>query len=376
MLFTVPIFYSQLSIGSPDMRSQQWDCYTVLSAILLAVVIEDLFVSMFMLLSVFHLLFFSNPFSQTHLFQTIVNGFVFHVFSTYEIKGYKLALLALLCLNIAVACVQFLGGDVYTWMTWAPNGMLGLPAYLGIVSNIVTPVVCLFSPWFFILGVIGVFWSKSMFCVAAFVVSTLMMTFQRWKRNLLVLVAVICLAVAFQPLVSKDHISQSSRRFPVWKMVLSKAFRNPFFGCGMGSFDQQLIFELSKGTLSGEKRIYFQAKNVPENKEFIIKKFKEVDRQLGKGVTIERWDNIHSVYIDLFYQYGFLGLFLLIGFIYRLASDFIDKRLWLDKECMALMSSFVAILIVSAVHFPLSVAKMSVLTVAVVGVLYRKITCR
>ena len=372
MLFTVPIFYSQLQIGSPNMRNQQWDCYAVFGVLLLSMLIRSIWVSSFLLLSLGHFFFFQNPFSETHLFQTVISSFVFYVFSTYEIKSYKLCLFSLLLINMVMAVTQHFQADVYTWMTWSENGMLGLPASLGMLSALVAPVICLMNPFYALLGVLGVFWSKSTFCVLALVVSMCFMTFQRWKKHAVFLMFVPLVFVCFYPLMTKDHINQSSRRFPVWKMVVSKAFRSPFFGWGMGSFDQMLFIEARKGFPEGEKRIYFQAKNVPENQDAIKKRFEQIDNQLGKGYTIERWDSPHSHYIDVFYGYGFIGMFLLIGFISELFSRLKSKDIWLDKECIALYASFVALLIVSSVHFPMSVAKLSVICCALVGMLDRK----
>ncbi len=399
MLFTTPIFYSQLTIGSPDMRHQQWDCYAVFAILLLVMMIRNVWVSSFLLLSLGHFFFFHNPFSETHLFQTVVSALTFYVFSTYEIKNYKLALMALFLVNLGMAVVQHFGLDVYTWMTWSENGMLGLPAYLGILSAMATPILCTIHPVFFFLGLLGIFWSKSTFCVLAFSVA---MAFYDWSvgRKRAFLVFVLCL-LAIIPLARQDnHVKESSRRFPVWKMVASKAFRNPFLGWGMGSFDQQLIMETNK---NGDRR-YFQAKEVPENYPFILQKLEDISRAYGlnsfatltgihdkdmqraiknevqslknNGVQMERWSSPHSHYLDVFFEYGFLGLFLLIGFIYRTLSCLGSRKTWLGKEELALYASFLALLVVSAVHFPLSVAKLNVVCMALVGILERKTEVR
>lgn len=390
MLFTVPIFYSQLTMGSPQMRHQQWDCYAVFTVLVMAMMIRNIFVSSFLLLSLAHFFFFQNPFSETHLFQTVVSSLVFYVFSTYEIKNYKETLLGLFILNISMATVQHLGLDVYTWMTWSENGMLGLPAYLGIFSALVTPLVCTISPWFLVLGIIGVFWSKSMFCVLALSVSMFFYGLRFWDKRVLLLLVSLGLLVI--PLALQDnHVQQSSRRLPVWKMVASKAFRNPFFGWGMGSFDQQMVLEFNdKG-----KRQWFQAKEVPENYEAISAKLYDIQAQTGeiqvpyghdkdsinqqlshirsRGIEIYRWDSPHSHYLDVFFGYGFIGMFLLIGFIREKLSMIYSTFLCLDKECIALGCSFIALLIVSLVHFPLSVAKLNVICVALIGALDRKL---
>lgn len=411
MLFAVPIFYSQLQPGSPPLREQQWTCLLFFATLLLAFIIENVWVSLFVLLSLGHALFFRNQFSDGQMTVTAIVAFIYHVFSTYRVRWYRETFLVLLIINLILAGFQHFNADVFTWMNWRENGMMATSANLGMLSALIAAPLATLNPWFALLSLLGVWWSESVACKLALAVA---MGFYGYhvNRRLTKYVALIMLCVApLSVFVArdwyKDHLHQSSRRFHVWKMAASKAFRNPFFGYGMGSLKENVFWEFRDD--AGKRVKWMQFKDVPENYPDVLTELEALAKSRGlnpfssligkdpnpvrgvnnelmslknNGLTQYRWDSLHNHYLEVFFEFGFCGLFILFGFIFDKFKDFNRFMLQFGElnieeiEMVALMASFLVVLIISFVHFPLAIARLSIIVLALTGMLEERTKIR
>lgn len=374
-LFTVPLFYDAMRTGNLAPRDQQWMCYAVFGVLVLAALIRNIWVSLFLLLSLAHSFFMPNEFSESQLYMVGVCALVYYAFQTINARHYKTALIAFTFVNALITFTRLMKPEILIYFKEIPNGMLGTAA-------LITPVIATISPLFWPLGAIMVILGKSLIPVLAFLAAGgfVMWHFKRklfyWVMPLLV----IAMLAGVHLNRDKGHMHESMRRTHVWQMVISKTLLSPWMGIGMGSMKQQRIMEYHK---EGKPREYVQFKLCPENKAAVDESIKK-----HQDYTIYIWDNPHSEYLYVFFEYGILGLIIVSGFIWSMFSRFrrwraaldIQNQRWksnidcaLDGEVIGLMAAFIALLIFSSGHFPFYLARMNCIAVALVAMLDRRL---
>lgn len=135
-------------------------------------------------------------------------------------------------------------------------------------------------------------------------------------------------------------------RLPLWRLAMIDARQHPIIGWGLDSFrsvhqNKQFTYNMGPIMLSGNK------------------------------VKTGLWDNPHNLYISIAYEFGFIGLLIMGGYIRQLCIWF--KNATKDNETLALFGFIIALLVVSMGQFPLFLARMAIFIIPVFALFELKV---
>jgi O-antigen ligase len=309
----------------------------------------------------------------------------------------------MLAFNICIAGLQFLHIPWLSQQMLQPDGMLALPSFLGMVFAMTAPVIMTIHPALVIVSLIGILISKSAFTALAagagilFFVRGAYPNFWKKARWLLIIIPVLLV-----PVVKRGVSGQEmSRRLHVWPMVASKAFHNMFTGVGAGNAQETMFLEF-QDEKSGGAHTYFQVDVKPENERVLKDKILEIahkanidttrlenvhfkhpagafvlireviDELRGRRLGGFLWSHSHNEYLQIFLQFGLLGLILMGGYLWDMCSRYRQTMLK-SRETIALMGSLIAIMILGCAHFELYMAKTGCLIIVLMALLDKKL---
>lgn len=251
-----------------------------------------------------------------------------------------------------------------------PSGFFGLPAFLGNYIGAVLPI-CMSLTWALVPFVlVGLFFSKSSFSIVAALVGFMFLMFfkgRKWFIASLVISSLLCGVY----IVKYDMPSgQFERRIKAWGQIENKAWDKQFFGHGLGSLKDNLLIEIkpTDNFFFGNDMDVLKKTLVVEtykndkidlsryiNNEFEKHSITQIDHEMERhGMGLEIWSEAHNEYLQLFFELGLIGLFLILGFIYDLLRRAFKYG---SKDTAPLVASFLAILVISFGHFPFHLAR-------------------
>jgi len=396
-----PIFFLSDNLNPLEvLRNQRIAFFLVASLLIIATCHANKFIGAFLLLSVAHLFMFpSVDYFEVKMKFLICGALVYHfVHQNYRGEKYKYVLLAVTALTVFIGSLQFFLKDIFFYAKMETPGMMILPSYMGQFCAIVAPVIAMIHPVLLIIPILGLALSKSIVSIVAFCVSMLFFFYFKSRSLFIVLLALVILTLPF--LAKKDFDSgQWHRRLTVWKMVSSKAFRSPFVGYGIGNYGQSLFMEWNYAGKDGKNVFrWFQANLKDENVAVINAKIREIaeeggfdtsrldvhntllhkmDEMRGKGLNSYIWDHPHNEYLLIWYEYGILGLLIVLCFIGDIFRRFFVLTSLIyqefDTSLYPLMASFVAVLLLSTVHFTLHLPITIPVAIVLIAILDKKL---
>jgi len=374
-----PIFFLSDNLNALDiLRNQRIMFFFVSCLLIIAACHANKFIGAFLMLSVaHHFMFPSLEYFNTKMTFLLCGSLVYHfVKKDYKGENYKYVLLAVTTATVVIATLQYFGKDIFFYAEMETPGLMILPGYMGQFCAIVAPVIATVHPAFLIIPIIGLALSKSIVSIGAFCVA---MLFMAWFKSRRLFVCLVILAILTMPFIAKRDYDSGEwfRRIQVWKMVSSRAARSPFIGKGIGNYKKTLFMEWHYRDVSR----WFSVELKPENIAPLYQKIREIaeeggfdttrldvhdtllhrmDELRGKGLGSYVWDHPHCEYLLVYYEYGLLGFLILLCFIADIFRRFVyqDVPTWRfgdnkDKQEIALMASFISILILCTVHFTL-----------------------
>lgn len=384
-IILLPTFY----IVGMDERSAQLQFFQFSVIALLAVMHVNKWFGALLGWCLFQFLFFKDaPIFSGALNNLFLAALAYHIIVLYsehkEIKKYFKAFYILLGINILLCLRQYYQADPVFMMAEQDHqkvfteypGFFGLPAFLGNFTAAVLPLAFSLTPLLLPFCLVALYFSKSTFSVLAALCGGLFYLWFKHRRCFWAFLIIGGLSCGVYVLKYDLPTGQFGRRIEVWKMVERFSFQKQFVGHGIGSFQSQSIFETSPSgklavinSLDDFKAFLSEAalsnktpELLPEISAFKgsvypleVKEFKK--KLQGKGMDFERWQNVHNDFLEAFFETGFIGLFLIFGFIFDFFKRFIEfgKK---DSFAVALMGSLVAIIIVSIGHFPFHMARL------------------
>ena len=380
-LILCPIFY----VFGEDLRSVQASFFQVSIIILVGLMHVNKYLGLFLVWCGFQAVFMtqSDPFTVTNLFfGLIAYQFIVKCSNVSEFKKYFYVFLGILALNI-LWCVRqkfnidpiFSIADYDKQQKFSDvSGFFGLPAFLGNYASPLMPLALITGYWGVPFVLAALFFSKSSFSVISCFGGVLF--FLWFRKRLFFWIALLVLGAASLAYVVKYDLptGEFPRRLKVWKLIEREAFKEPFFGHGAGSFKKNVFVEAMPS-----HEIY-KAENFEMLKRFLVveavKKEKkplatyinttlnpgnqnEVRKEMQKeGMDYSIWDHAHNEYLQIFYDSGILGILILLFYFKDLYKRFLDYGRK-NTAALALMSAVVAILLVSAGHFPSELARLA-----------------
>jgi hypothetical protein len=218
-----------------------------------------------------------------------------------------------------------------------PFGFMGNP---GITSGLIVmciPLLATRSPKSFWLSLALLF--PIYLCrgrinyVAAGIVFSFLLFFKIPKKWWIALMVVVVLIGA----VYFFHHPPHDERFNQWKLSLRDYALHPIVGWGLDSY-----------------------RNISERKPYVYITEPDISQATGE-IRWSTWDNPHNLYVSLLYEWGLISILILIGYLRHLGILF--KNAIKDPNTLALAGVLLAVLIISAAHFPLFLARCLVLII-------------
>lgn len=354
IFFGVLAFLCCLNIMGLLTREAHQYVWVLASYILFALLLRNIWLTLFVWLTVFLYSFFKFKGGEVYLTNIFAGCVFFYLtkiaFEKRHIDWFINMILWVLVANLLYGILQVLNWDfIYTLSERSSLPFGSVVSPFGFMSNtsIMATFIALCIPLvasrkghfatITALALMPMFWilHASSALIATSIVFLFVMYFKYTKKLFIIttLLFVLLGSIFFVSRVDKF----GTERFSQWKLALYDAYRHPITGWGLDSFRS---FNYSKGFVYGRQ--------VASSAD-------------GKQQEAAVWDNPHNLIVSLQYEFGFLALFFLGGYIRQCIVWFrqSDK----SRNVIALAGFIGCFLIVSIGHFPAFLARIMVFAV-------------
>lgn len=390
-LIIVPCFYGQ----SLDLRQTQEKFFQSFSICLIGLFVGNIWLSLFLIWNVI-LYYYQGCVGSNQVMNIFIGTIIFMIsrwyFKSKTFYSIRKPIMIVVFINLLFIILQFFRLDpLHTQMSAAGkllegpyNGMDGIFCIRmasGIYNLIAMPIIALANPLLSLVCLVPIFFSSSSTVAMAFVLLFLFFTYFTNKRIFrIALIIIPILGFLYILHDFRDDKKTSLSRFPLWHMTVKYALSNPI-GYGPDSYrnytkQKNFLFKSDGNYNVGTFTKIEDGKAVfkyysPTNDNAEIKRL--TDTTLEHGLVngeLPFWDNPHNEYLQVFFQYGIVGLVLLIGFLRELFNRFMVSLK--DREMVAITTCLLAYLIISLCHFPLELARLAYLFPIILGAFYAK----
>ncbi len=394
-LILIPTFY----IAGSETRSIQLEFFKIAVIAMVAFFHSNKYIGLFLGYLVFQFIFFKDMIGQSTVIPNIFFAcLLYHFIVKYGklSKNYLWAFYGILIMNVCWMALQAWNIDPL-WSVIDKDklpimseyaGWFALPAFLGNYAAAVLPFAFLLNPYLLPFALIALFYSKSSFSVLAALAGALF--FLWFKKRIFFWITLLTLGTAGMFYIFKSDLpgGQPNRRFRVWSVILKEAFTRQFFGHGIGSYGTKyrlievspffnngivtnskefLDFLSTQAALKGDQDLVNLISTIPPEKFNITTELKLKKILESRGLNIGEWSQAHNEFIQLFFDLGLVGIFIIGAYIFDIFRRF---YLYANTDIsLALMSSFISILIISFAHFPFQIARLSGSFVSIMALL-------
>jgi len=369
---TASIFLGMISFPGTDARVSQEVCLWVIGVSVLAFLFRNIWITLFMLWSAFLFCFFRFITGQVYL-SNICWGAILYLATTLffrknHISTFLNILLWFVFINVVYMQVQLfkldyifyapvsvLGKDIEIQRLCDPSGFMFYKSAVGMLCVIGMAILLArrnLTARLAGLGlIIPIFLTQSSICAIA---SFVLIIFNIWqsygievrgytiKRSWIIggaIPFVLCGLLWFV-FIHDNPKSSVDTRAHQYAMTFKDAWIHPITGWGLDSFRRD---------------------DLPWKNFKYCTNYKEADVNGQKYKGIDVWDNVHCLYLQIFYEWGVFGLLIIIGFFRQLF-------LWFQKSdksdnVIALSGVMIAGAILSISHFPMFVARLAIIFV-------------
>lgn len=260
-----------------------------------------------------------------------------------DLKAVGYWFLGIILLNLFLSAQQYFKADpiFITNPGLGPKdsmvGFMRMKVHLGALVSILSPFLFLVSPALLIVAVPLLCVANSSAAIACFVLGTGVLLFLKMKRSHFLALAVCLLALGGFYIYKFDMPGGDfTERFKIWNFVYGYAFKtSPFIGNGVGSY---LKLGVSSTQENGHPQI---------------------------------WTWAHNEYIQAFYEFGFAGVFLIVGYLLKCLYKF--REFFKDRNLQVLFASMLSIAGISFLHFPFHLGRLSIPCLFVMGLFQARI---
>lgn len=381
-LFWFIILLPTFFMVGKDMRHVQMNFFQIATMVLVAVIHVNKYIGLFLFWCVFQFVFFARSPEQGLDLQNLLYGALIYQFIVLyaqreNFKKYFWAFSGVLILSVLWSVRQYFQIDPILTNSESWNlsyfsefpGIFHLPAFAGNYAAAVLPLTFAISWALFPFALIALFWGKSTFSAFAALISVL---FFFWFRKRIVFWAILLIGgISFGSYAIKYDLptGEFDRRIKCWRLVEAESFKKQFFGHGIGKFKDFHIFEMTPShdflathnldLMPGFVIDQVRKKGKHELAQKIIDTKIINEKELEEnGLDFHKWREVHNEFLQAFYETGFVGLSLICLFIWDVFRRFF-KFGTKNLAALSLISSFIAILIVSFGHFPFHLARLA-----------------
>lgn len=367
MMILVPIqWMADPSFGMSAIRISQQQMYQVAAIALFAIfILQNIYLSLFLLWSVFLYGYFewATPVGTivlTILGACMIYEAVYRAVNNESIKTVYGFMIAFMLINLGYMVMQGFGWELLFEEFTRPGfqtqmlGFMGLKAIMGMFFAMCMPFVAFKYPKVAPGLFVPLYISE---CSSAMVAGIVAFLWNLWfisKKWFIITTVTLVIAGGLYS-YNDSHAGMFTDRVNMWKVVLRDAVKNPMIGWGPDSF---------RSVTPQKQFIYW--KNNRTNDSFPIDVRDTVEYQhtgkydlvkygkfMQEGDSTNPWDNPHNEYIQLFYEFGIVGV-ILLGL---LAWDIKRRFDSVNEYLIPLVGFFLAVLIMSIGQFPFHLAR-------------------
>lgn len=258
-------------------------------------------------------------------------------------------------------------------------GLFGIDMAHGIFMTICLPILATLTLWAAPLMLVPIAMSQSSSVALAVGVVILLYTFYMHRKvfwGCLFLMPLLAGVYIWHDMKSDNKTFFS--RFPTWHAVVSQCVRNQV-GYGPDSFRNT---NLSKKFLFRSDNAYRSIIEIPNGDGTSMMTYyspshdssavKALNDEFAKNGPphgeLNMFDNPHCQYLQLWFQYGLIGLLLGFGFLNELFLMFMRSNK--NRDIVTLACCILAYLVTGLTHFPLELARTGCLFMVFIGAFY------
>lgn len=344
-------------IGLSTREAHQY-IWVLVSYILFALLLKNIWLTLFVWLTVFLYSFFKFHGGEVYLTNIFAGCIIFYItkiaFEKKHIDYFINIVLWVLVANILYGILQVLDCDfVYKFSESSKfmgaifNSPFGFMSNTSIMASFIalcipliasrkgqfsTIVALILFPMFIIL--------HSSTTLISAIIALLFIIFYKYSRKIFIISTILFTLIGTVFFVSKID-SLGTERLSQWKLVLQDTVIHPVTGWGLDSF-----------------------RNFNERKKMVYGMTTEIGKK-GEVVRVSIWDNPHNLLLSLQYEFGFIAIILLGGYIRQCIIWFrqSDK----SRNVIALAGFIICFFIVSIGHFPAFLARIMIIAVPLFG---------
>lgn len=393
MIF-IPIEYmSDPSLGMAALRVSQQQMYQVVSIGLFAVfILQNIWLSAFLIwaLILYGIYGYAAPIGTVVL--TILAGCLIYeaVYRIVDEKSVKLIfgfMIGFAVINMIYMTFQGMGWELIYQEFSTPGyqtqmlGFMGLKAIMGMFFAMALPFMAYKYPKLALGLFIPLYVSECSSAMVAGIIAYLWQIFFISKKWFSILLVVLCIGGAVYT-IHDSHAGMFTDRFNMWKVALRDAALKPVLGWGPDSFrcitpDKQFMYWKNvrtnqtgkidvKDTIEFDNTGKYDIKKYPfMNEKDIV--YTKIDGRIYSKANLDPWDNPHNEYVQLFYEFGIVGV-IIFGF---LVWDMTQRFNFMDWNIIAIVGFFISVLVMSIGQFPFHLTRVGIYIPIFLGCYYK-----
>jgi len=345
-------FITMVMIGGVSVREAQRYMYMFLCFIIFSFLLENVYWTLFMIWTTYLFLMFKfqgGVYLESVFFACVMFYIIKKFFKIEYIETFFKAFLAMMFVNMLYMVVQSWGYEFIFATESFKNGIrrlhlnqnlfgfFGIESSMGMMFALAAPVCLYFkNKGMKIAGVLMlgfVLMSKSSLNVVSCIVGILFSLYFQIPKKMWVsiLIGLVGLGTFYTTKIDQPN----KERLSQWQASMVDYMLHPITGWGLDSF-----------------------KNQTEKKQHLMA---EVFKFENKKTLILYWDNPHSLYISLLYEWGLFGLLIVLSYYYYIIKRFI--RSVKTPLLVAVTGCILVFILLSTAHFPIFMARFAVIII-------------
>ena len=411
-LVSIPLYQST----TVPARTHQESYFQYFGLVLTALFIGDFWIGSFLVWNLITYVIGGEDVGSRQLLNVLFGSLLF-MFSRWYFKlnrfeDYYKPVIFIGCMSVLWMSLQLFGvdplfqgasadGKILEYGFSDPVGLFAIAMSNGIFLTTVWPMIASLNPILSILWVIPICFSKSSSVLMALALVILFYVYHEHRFVSLrgfkipfffiLLISIPLGAVYYVARDLKTDPLTFYSRFPSWSMFVNMGFNRALTGHGPDSFQNYNNVKRFKFRSDGKYRPIIQYEDGPNGSAFKFYSPRNDNREIesmtrevyenggfpeglpknNKGKPeLNLWDNPHNLFINVFFQYGLVGLFLIFGLLKEIWTRF--SGAFKDRELVVITSCILVFLISSLTHFPLELARNAYLFPIILGAFYSK----
>ena len=391
-----PIIYPLYNMETRNWQEKFFQCAAI---ILVSMFIGNFWIMAFIIWNVFLFLYHCCVVGAGQVFNIFLASLIFMVsrwyFKKNDIKEFFPYIIFVGLVSMSFMVLQLFGQDPINVLQRAdgiriqeitvrqPVGLFNIQMASGIYLTLVYCIMTFTSFYLPLVLIVPIMLSQSSAVFMSFAsVLTFLSYFYNRKLFIALLIATQIEIGAYLVYDFQKDQSTFRSRGPFFKQIVKQSFSYPL-GYGPGSF---AAFHKHKNFNFAADYDYvpgFIIKN-GQNLSFQYAEVKDKDKAMpieesdgNKFLTIATWREAHNEILQQFFEYGFVGLFLMFGFMREIIMRFRAVTLGkpieaIDKELITVFSCFIVYFVSSLTQFPLHLARLGYLFPILLGYFYAR----